>query len=273
MDYHEELIKIIQTLYNFVLVSSMGIFGSVSGILYSKEKLTKKEILANLFIACFISVIVKLVFYEFKNNFLLLAVIGTLCFNTKKAIGLIMLIPSIFLKTGALEKIIQAAVNESNEAGEIVLSKEEKDQKNNKISEPVGREKYEDQEDQEGKEDKNQSSVKQKQVLKKNDKKPSVNTRKKTAYKSKERLVSEKAETSDFEKYSDYNSENCLQEDSDSCECDDFNFCDSCSNQEKLLVLKRKKIYEMKSKIRNNRSKSSNKKEFSTTNKTDDEVK
>lgn len=240
MDLNAELTKVIQTLYDFVLVSSMGIFGSMSGILYSKEKLTKKEILANLFIACFISVIVKLVFYEFKNNFLLLAVIGTLCFNTKKAIGLIMLIPSIFLKTGALEKIIQAAVNESNETGEVVI----KEENNKDIS-----------------------------GIKKNEKKQLEKTQDKVQKKENNKQVINKSGKNEFENYSDYNSENCLQEEALSCECDEFNFCDSCSNQEKLLVLKRKKIYEMKSKIRNNRSKSSKSKEVSTTNKTDDEVK
>lgn len=250
MDFDTELIKIIQTLYNFVLVSSMGIFGSVSGILYSKEKLTKKEILANIFIACFISVIIKLVFYEFKNNFLLLAVIGTLCFNTKKAIGLIMLIPSIFLKTGALEKIIQAAVNESSDSGEIVL----KDEENKK----------------ENKEENNKENAK------KSENKQQVTAKRSSSKRNKNKSISEMSEDikkNEFEKYSDYNSENCLPEDIDECECDDFNFCDSCSNQEKLLVLKRKKIYEMKSKIRNNRQKFNGDKDFSTTNKKNDEVK
>ena len=238
MDLNAELTKIIHILYDFVLVSSMGIFGSMSGILYSKEKLTKKEILANLFIACFISVIIKLVFYEFKNNFLLLAVIGTLCFNTKKAIGLIMLIPSIFLKTGALEKIIQAAVNESSEVGEVVI-KEEEETKENK---------------------KDVSGIKK-------------NEKKQLEKKENNKQIVNKSSENEFENYSDYNSGNCLREEDGSCRCDDFNFCDSCSNQEKLLVLKRKKIYEMKSKIRNNRSKSNKSKELSTTNKIDDEVK
>lgn len=189
--------------YGFVLVSTMGIFGSLSGILYSGKKLSFREVLANMFIACFVAVVMKLTFFDYKNNFLLLAVIGVLCFNTRQAINVISLIPSIFFKTGILKNVIESASKEINNS---TISKTDNTDTSNLISNNI---------------DNKDEVKKHKSALSSNDK------------------CEEK-----IKNITDNDGENKGEKPQDACECSDYSFCQTCSNQEKLLVLKRKKIYE-----------------------------
>lgn len=189
--------------YGFVLVSTMGIFGSLSGILYSGKKLSFKEVLANMFIACFVAVIMKLTFFDYKNNFLLLAVIGVLCFNTRQAISVISLIPSVFFKTGILKNVIESASKEINNS---TISKTDNTDTSNSISNNI---------------DNKDEVKKHKSALSSNDK------------------CEEK-----IKNITDNDGENKGEKPQDACEYSDYSFCQTCSNQEKLLVLKRKKIYE-----------------------------
>ena len=115
---------ILEVAYELSLVASMGIFGSVAGILHSGKKHSLGSVFANMFIACFISIVIKLFMYDFNNDFILLAVIGALCFNSKYAINVILKIPAIFFKSENIKKVIDifiaeaGSINDNNSDGD-----------------------------------------------------------------------------------------------------------------------------------------------------------
>lgn len=101
----------------------IGMLGALTRILNNKTKESFGSVISELVVAIFISITAKLLLYDMGKDFLVMAFIGVLCFNSKAAITVLTNITTAMMKINIQDLMKQV----KNESGYVLPDIDEND--------------------------------------------------------------------------------------------------------------------------------------------------